>query len=154
MAIDGASGPLYYLVYAKGELKLYQIVLGAIQLVYVLMVYLLCMLGLDPVLVFSLNLVTAVIVYVARLLILERILDFPVRSYICQVVKPLFFPILLFTGMSVLNAIYLQVDSVMLNLSKILLTIIICALVGFYLYLNKDERHFIVSLAKSKFISK
>ena len=154
MAIDGASGPLYYLVYAKGELKLYQIVLGAIQLGYVLMVYLLCMLGLDPVLVFSLNLVTAVVVYVARLLILERILDFPVRSYIGQVVKPLLFPMLLFIGMSVLNAIYLQVDSVMLNLSKILVTVIICALVGFYLYLNKDERHFIVSLAKSKFISK
>ena len=154
MAIDGASGPLYYLVYAKGELKLYQIVLGAIQLVYVMMVYLLCLLGLDPVLVFSLNLVTAVVVYVARLMILERILDFPVRSYVCQVVKPLIFPILLFTGMSFLNAIYLQVDSVTLNLSKILLTVIICALVGFYLYLNKDERHFIVSLAKSKFISK
>ena len=154
MAIDGASGPLYYLVYAKGELKLYQIVLGAIQLAYALMVYLLCMLGLDPVLVFSLNLVTAVVVYVARLMILERILDFPVRSYICQVVKPLIFPILLFTGMSILNAIYLQVDSVTINLSKILVTVIICALVGFYLYLNKDERHFIVSLAKSKFISK
>lgn len=151
MAIDGASGPLYYLVYAKGELKLYQMVLGGIQLVYVVMVYLLCLLGMNPVIVLSLNLVTGVVIYVARLLILKRILTFPVRSYIQQVIRPLWLPILLFVGMILVNTVFLLVDSMMLNLCKIVLSVLLCALVGFCLYLNQDERRFVLSLVQSGF---
>ena len=150
-AIDGASGPLYYLVYAKGELKMYQIVLGVIQLIYVLLVYLFCRLGFDPVLVLSINVITAALMYIARILILKRIMDFPVKNYLVKVLVPLIIPILLFTGITILNGQVLQDGSIMVMVCKILITIIIVSLICYFVYLNNNERQFVLSMVKNKF---
>lgn len=150
MAIDGASGSLYYLVYAKGELKLYQIVLGAIQVAYVILVYLLCELGFTPIIVLSLNVITAIIIYVARLLILRRILEFPVKSFIQRVVVPLILPAILFLSITIVNTFYLQKVSLWLILEKVMVTAFFVALICFYVYLNKSERQFVYSLIQSK----
>lgn len=150
MAIDGASGALYYLVYAKGELKLYQIVLGMIQLSYVFMVYVMCKLGMDPVIVLSMNIVTAIAVYMARLIILKRILDFPIHPYMVNVIVPLFFPIVIFVSMSILFSQIMQEETVALIVGKLIITVLLSAIVSFYIYLNKKERAFVISLVNSK----
>lgn len=151
IAIDGAAGPLYYLVYANGELKEYQIVLGMIQIVYVLIVYILCKLGFNPVSVLCFNIVSAVALYIARLMILKRILEFPVHSFIQNVIYPLLFPIFLFVGICYVNSVIFQEYSLGILLGKFVITFIIVMLVSFYAYLNKNERTFVFSLIKSKY---
>ena len=150
-AIDGASGPLYYLVYAKGELKTYQIVLGVIQLIYVILVYLFCSLGFDPVYVLSINVITAALMYIARLLILKKIMDFPVKDYLVKVLVPLIIPVVLFTGITILNGHILQDGSIMVMISKILISIIIVSLICYFVYLNNNERQFVLSMVRNKF---
>jgi O-antigen/teichoic acid export membrane protein len=147
-AIDGAAGPLYYLVYAKGELKQYQLVLSIIQIMYVLAIYFLCLIGMTPAYVLSINVVTVSIMYAARLLLLKKILGFPVKDYIKMVLIPLIIPILIFGCVScILNKILLD-DTIVLVLMKILIMIAVVSIVGFYIYLNNDERLFVYSLVK------
>lgn len=150
-AVDGASGPLYYLVYAKGELKMYQITMGVIQLVYVLLVYLFCSLGLDPVYVLSINVITAALMYIARLLILKKIMDFPVKEYLLKVVVPLIIPVLLFTGLTILNGHIMKDGNITVMICKILISIIIVSLICYFGYLNNNERLFVLSMVKNKF---
>lgn len=148
--IDGASGPLYYLIYAKGELKLYQMVLGIIQLIYVVLVYLLCKLGMNPVYVLSINIVTAALMYIARLLILKKIMRFHVRDYIVKVLVPLVVPVLLFIGIIVTNNYTMKNDGVGIMFCKIMVTVIFVMLICFFVYLNKTERLFVLSFVKLK----
>lgn len=149
-AIDGASGPLYYLVYAKGELKMYQIVLGVIQIIYVLFVYVFCSLDFDPVYVLSINVITATLMYVARLLILKRIMNFPVKDYFVKVLVPLIIPVLLFTGIIIFNGHILQDGCIMVMISKILISIIVVSLICYFVYLNNSERQFVLSMVNNK----
>lgn len=150
-AIDGASGPLYYLVYAKGELKMYQIILGLIQVLYVVMVFVFCSLGMNPVYVLSLNILTAGLMYIARLAILKKIMDFPVKDYLIKVLVPLIIPVILFTCITILNGQILQDGSIMVMIIKILITIIIVSLVCYFVYLNNNERQFVLSMVKNRF---
>jgi O-antigen/teichoic acid export membrane protein len=148
MAIDGASGPLYYLVYAKGNLKMYQIVLGAIQIGYVVLVYCLCFIGVGPTYVLSLNVVTSVVIYVARLIILKRLMNFPIHTFSEKVIVPLCGPIMLFVIMGYANNLFCPGGSLLIIFTKIGMTIFIVSLVSFYYYLNKEERQFVYSLIK------
>ena len=150
-AIDGASGPLYYLVYAKGELKMYQIVLGVIQLIYVMFVYVFCSLDFDPVFVLSINVITAALMYIARLLILNKIMKFPIKDYFEKVLVPLIFPVLLFIGIIFLNGHILQEGCIMVMISKIIISIIVVSLICYFVYLNNNERQFVLSMVNNKF---
>lgn len=149
-AIDGASGPLYYLVYAKGELRMYQIVLGLIQVLYVIIVFVFCSLGMDPINVLSLNVITAGLIYLARLIILKKIMDFPIRDYLKKVLVPLVIPTFLFLGIIAINGRILQDGGIIEMLCKIMLSFLVVVLVCFYIYLNKSERQFVLSFVKAK----
>lgn len=150
IAIDGASGPLYYLVYAKGDLKMYQIVLGIIQVFYVFGVYFLCMLNVCPTYVLSLYVVTGIIIYVARLFILKNILNFPIKLFVNRVILPLSIPFLLFIIIGVANNLFFQNNSILIVLCKIALTFLLVLFISFSIYLKKDEREFVYSLIKSR----
>lgn len=151
MAIDGASGPLYYLVYAKGDLKMYQIVLGLIQIVYVILVYLLCMMGIGPTYVLCLNVLACIAMYIARLFVLRKIMEFPVREFVDRVVTPLFLPIIIFVVVGITVNHFISNDSLLLTIVKIFLTIVVVSLTSFFIYLKNEERQFVYSLVKSKF---
>lgn len=149
-AIDGASGPLYYLVYAKGELKLYQIVLGAIQIVYVSIVYALCKMGVSPTNVLLANVATAIALYIARLFVLKRTMIFPVRDFTKRVVRPLVLPLAFFAILVVIIGNCFTGEGFLTILFRIAVCFIAVAVIGFYLYLNKEERSFVYSLIKRK----
>ncbi len=148
MAIDGASGPLSYLVYAKGELRFYQIFLSAIQVLYFLSVWVLCKMGFPPTNILFLNVVTAVALYFARLIVLKKILEFPMNVFIKRVIKPLFIPIMLYNGIVYLNFEILQSESMLFDIFKIISTIILALMISFFIYLNHTERTFVYSILK------
>ena len=154
LAIDGSSGPLYLLVYAKGELKWYQIVLGAIQLVYVLMVYVCCLLGFDPVSVLAMNIITGITLYIVRLLLLKSIMDFPVKEYIRSVLYPLAIPLLLCIGLIISGNKMLMALSFFETLSSLVVSFIIVLAISFWGYLKKEERRYVYSLVLNKLKSR
>lgn len=149
MAIDGASGPLSFLVYAEGELKYYQIALSLIQIGYVLLVYLLCSMGFDPVYVLAMNVVTAFALYLARLIILKRIMAFPVMRFLKSVIFPLYLPLLAIVFLLLVNDFYLSSGEIVIVLLKAIIIMIIICVVSFFGYLNKNERNFVMSLIKN-----
>lgn len=146
MAIDGASGPLSFLVYAKGELKLYQILLSLIQAVYVFLVYILCRLGVGPVHVLAMNVVTAAILYLARLVILKRIMAFPVMKFVKSVIAPLYIPFIVIFVLLFINGFYLSNGTLVSVLLKVIIIMVLVCAVCFWGYLNKNERQFVMSL--------
>lgn len=150
LSIDGSSGPLYLLVYAKGELKWYQIVLGAIQVVYVLIVCICCVLGLDPVSVLTMNVITGFLLYIARLLLLKSIMCFPVKEYIKSVLYPLVIPLLLCIGLIVFGNKMLMMLSIFETLLSIAVSFAIVLAISFWGYLKKEERKYVYSLVLTK----
>ena len=149
-SIDGISGPLYLLVYAKGDLKFYQIVLSVIQLFYVLLVYILCSVGFNPEVVLSLYVVSSVIVYIARLLILRRIMDFPIYRFVKTVILPLLSPLIAFVIIIIYGLSCSTDDSLTLLFVRIVIMILLVSTILIAFYLNKDERQFITSIIKNK----
>ena len=78
-------------------------------------------------------------------------MDFPVKNCLVKVLVPLIIPILLFTGITILNGQVLQDGSIMVMVCKILITIIIVSLICYFVYLNNNERQFVLSMVKNKF---
>lgn len=148
-SIDGVSGPLYLLVYAKGDLKNYQIVLSAIQLIYVLTVLILCSLGLYPEVVLSFYIVSAMVVYAARLFILKRIMHFPVYRFIREVIFPLIIPLIFLGGMVLYGISYCSTEKLVLVVARIILMIVFVTAILYTVYLTKDERYFVSSFFKT-----
>lgn len=150
LAIDGSSAPLSLLVYAKGDLKLYQILLSSIQLVYVFLVYVFCMIGMNPVKVLVVNLIAGVLLYATRLVLLKHIMQFPIRPYIKKVLRPLIVPSFLFVGIIVVcNKLGVEIGIIGLVI-KLSLSFLLVILVSYFVYLNKEERCFVVNLLRKK----
>lgn len=149
-AIDSMSAPLYFLVYAKGDLKLYQIALSVIQLFYVLIVYLLCGLGYNPIVALSINVVSATLMYFARLIILKKLMNFPVLDFSKRVIFPLIVPLLFLLILCIVNKT-IQFDfTLLLTISKIVVFVLFVIIICFYLYLDKQERSFVQTLIKKR----
>lgn len=148
MGIDGASGPLYLLVYAKGDLKIYQIILGIIQLIYILIVCILCSVGLDPIMALSANVLCVLTIYVSRLLILRKIVNFPIIQYVNEVISPLVIPLLLIIPFVILNNYWNNNMTLFSIITKIVLSLFFVTVIGFVGYLRKDERQYLYLLLK------
>lgn len=148
-AIDGVSGPLFMLVYAKGDVKLYQIVLSAIQLLYIVLVYVLCSLGFNPVFVLSMIVISAALLYIARLCVLKRIMNFPVFKFSRKVITPFSILFVMFVGIIFINTT-IELKSVFEVISSVFVLFAISTLGCYYLYLDESERKFIISLVKKQ----
>lgn len=150
VAIEGLAAPLYILVYAEGNVKLYQIVLSIIQLVYISIVYFLCCCGLTPTMVYSINIVCYLAMYFARFLILKKIMNFNIWNYIIEIYKPLVLPLI------ILAVIFLVVTRIELPITIIntLLKTSICAVISVttmgVLYFSKEEKMYLFNIIKSK----
>lgn len=154
ISIDGSAGPLYLLVYAKGDVKIYQIILSSIQLLYVAVVLMLCYCGLSPEIILTANIVNVILLYLGRIYILKTKMDFPVMRYVRNVVTPLFIPISLFVVMAWALRFMLPGESVVETLMKTGLSVLIVIAVCFMLYLTQSERQFVVSAVREKVLGR
>lgn len=150
LAIDGSSGPLYFLVYAKGDVKWYQIVLSVIQLVYVIIVFICCVGGFNPVSVLSMNIITGLLLYVARLIFLRNLMHFPVERYAHYVLSPLIIPILLCIGLILIAHEVFVAPSIFGLCLNIAFSFAITFVISFFAYLNVEERKYVYFLVLSK----
>lgn len=146
MLIDGCAGALYILVYAKGDVKVYQLWLTFIQVLYFGLVFLLCQIGFNPVVAITFNILSYSLMFCVRLYILKSKMSFPVMLYIKNVILPLLLPLVLLTllyiGTNILTQIY---PIVRLPIHFVCA----CAVIG-CLYLSKNERNMAYSMIKQR----
>lgn len=153
LSIDWSAGPLYILIYAKGDIKLYQLLLSTIQLSYVVLVVLLCYLGLAPDVVLSASIVNAVLLYLGRFYILRLKFNFPINRYFKYVLRPLILPLGLFVIMTILiNITPFYYNNIIWigTFIRIILFVLLVVWISFRFYLNKEEKAFVLSIINNK----
>ena len=147
--IDGAACPLYVLVYAKGDVKFYQIVLSVINILFIGAVYTACKLGGEFTHVYPLYIICSLALYFSRLYILKRIMNFDVTLYIKKIILPLLPIIIVVVAYGYLT--YRVLDNDVLNLLiKAFIDVLIALGLTYFAYLNKEERAFIKGFIISK----
>ena len=149
-ALDGCSSPLYILVYANGKIKEYQMLLSVIQLVYVVIVYVLCAYGISPVLVLSLNVINGLLLFVGRLYVLKQMMNFPIKLYFTRVFVPAIVPLLLLGLLGLLINHGLSGFDLKTLIIRLFFSCVIVLMVLYFMYMNYRERQFILKTIKSK----
>lgn len=149
MLIDGCAGALYILVYAKGDVKLYQLWLTSIQMLYFGFVLILCQMGFSPVVSISFNILSYSLMFAARLYILKAKMSFPVMLYMKNVILPILFPyavlVLVYVGINITN---------ICPLIRLLVHFFsACIVVGCF-YISKNEREMAYSIIKQKVLNR
>ena len=150
-AIEGCAGPLYILVYAKGDVKKYQIWLTAVQVVYVVVTYIMCKMGYSPVVVFSLTVISYIVAYFVRLYLLKSIMQFPVLKYLKTIFLPLLLPVICLVAIQLLMSRFIHLDSIIWDTAvKVLLCLLLSAGIMYWLYFTKEERLYALGLIKKR----
>ncbi|SIO10327.1 lipopolysaccharide biosynthesis protein [Fibrobacter sp. UWB11] len=147
--IESMSYPIGTALNATGRIKVYQIVVGTIQIMNFPFSYVALCYGAPAYIVMVLSIIISIGAFVARLLILKRNMSFSVSSYLKSVVLFSFI-------MLVITSIIPCIENYVLSNSfgRLVLTILSSSLiiVLFFLFkgLNKQERKVLLSSIKQK----
>lgn len=149
-AIDIISSPLYILLYAKGEVKMYSIVLSIIQLAYILFFYLSCRIWNNPVYSLSFNVLCAVMLHIGRLIMIRKVMKFDILKYCKDTVIPFVLPCSIALIFQLIISKILIYEALPFLLIKILFLEIVLIASFLLLYLKKEERIYIISFLVNK----
>lgn len=147
---DLISSPLYILVYAKGDVKQYSIILSVIQIVYVVALFFACKLGANPTEALSLNILCAIALHIGRLVMLKRLMKFSVLKYSIDTIAPIVLPLIIMSIISYFLTSFSINSLIGTLIIKLSITELFLCLIMYFFYLNKQERHYITSLIKMK----
>lgn len=140
--LDAVANPLMISAAATGKVKVYQSVVGGIQLTIVPIAYVVLKMGGNPNSAFIVHLCVCVVAFVVRFIIIRRLIHLPVINYLTDV----FLKCLLVTAISVILpiALYILLPASMLNMVIILIVSMISVItVSYYVGLSSNERRFI-----------
>jgi O-antigen/teichoic acid export membrane protein len=150
-AIEGCAGPLYILVYAKGDVVKYQISLAIVQILYIAITYILCKMGYSPVVVYSLTVVSYVVAYFVRLYLLRNIMDFPVFKYLKLVFMPLLVPLICLISFQALINLFVNFDSLIwTTIVRVLSEVLFSAAIMYFVYFTKEEKRYALNMIRKK----
>lgn len=147
--IDCVSGPLMTAVQATGKIRLYQTVVGSLQLLILPISYIYLKLGYSPEVTLYVNIVISIIALLFRILFLRKLLDFPALRFLNEVALKNLVVALLAISLPLfikykMEPSYLRLFSV--AAASILWSGAIIYIVG----LNKLEKEFISRVIKRK----
>lgn len=148
MMIDATANPLMTAAAATGEVRKYQSIIGGILLSIVPISYLVLKCGGAPWSVFIVHLAVCVIAYVSRLFIIRPLIQLRIREFINHVVLRL----LLIAVVSFVPVFLLQSvlpSSLSSSLVVLLASFLLSTCLSYFFGLDRQERHFIQSKAKS-----
>lgn len=142
--VDSLANPLILAAKATGRIKVYQSVLGSLQLLIVPLGYVALKSGLPPESVFIVHLVTALIGQMLRVWLIRDMIQLPLRDYFDRVVYRcglvlLLSPVLPCITYSVLNESLYRFGTVLLVSGISILTL------AYLLALDKAEKLFLVN---------
>lgn len=147
---DAFQYPLWQAVYATGNIKVHQIMVGSLKLLVIPISFLILAIGGDDTYaLLSWSLINGVCAF-ARTIYLKKLIDFDVKRYIGDVVLRIF--LLTFIVVPSTQILYIYNG---LNFRSFLATsiwsVILTSLITYYIVLNKGEKKLLNGLILSKF---
>ena len=136
---ESLSGPLMTSMYATGEVKYYQIVVGGLQLLNLPLAYVCLFYGLPPESVFVVSIILSLVCLIARLQMLNPLINIPRLLFIKEVCLKTF----LVTIVSIILAIFvskLLEDSFLSFVVEVIVCLMVSSVSILYLGCYKEER--------------
>lgn len=145
--IDSVANPLMTSAAATGRVKVYQSVLGGIQLLIVPVAYVVLKMGGNPNSVFIVHICICIIAFVVRVMIVRKMIDLPVAKYFMEVcVRG---GVVLAASAVLPVALFLFLPDTLLCVVVITLMSLACVSVcSYFIGLTINERRFVMEKAK------
>jgi hypothetical protein len=124
---------------APGKMKIYEFPLGCIQIAIFVVSWLVLMMGGAAYMVFVVAIVANLVMFIIRLLIVRTMIGLSIRSFFCQVIKPVLMVALLSTLFSFIIHWILPEGLIFVCLS-VLASMIISCVSMYFVGLEKLER--------------
>jgi len=147
--IESISFPLMTLAQATGKIKLYQSVVGGIQLLNFPVCWIILQLGYPAWTVQVIGIIITCIAMISRLFILKKLMTFLIIDFLKVVVFPSLC-ITIITSAFGLLIFQFSPSNFCFMLINILLDVILVALACYFLGLNKNEKQYVLSIIRSK----
>lgn len=151
--IDSISYPLMSAALASGNIKLYQTVVGGIQLLNLPAAWLAVSMGAPAWSVFAAAIILTVVSFAARLIILSGLMDFSALDFIKNTVFPILAAVCI-TIWPPFCITHLMEESFLRVILTTVVSIICSAAVFWFAAANKKERAFIINFIKKRGILK
>ena len=150
-AIEGCAGPLYILVYAKGDVVKYQISLAIVQISYIILTYILCRMDYSPVVVYSLTVVSYAVAYFVRLFLLRSIMEFPIIRYLKLVFMPLLVPLIcLLLFKALINWLIIFDSLIWTTIVRVVLEALFSVAIMYFIYFTNEEKRYALDMIKKR----
>ena len=147
--IDTISYPLMAAAQATGKIKLYQSVVGGVLLLNAPIAFVVLTFGAAPYSVFIVSISITFIAFIVRLFILKRLIDFSFWQFIGKVFLPVVFCALI--SFVIPYFVRNMMNSSFIRLCVTVVVSVICVTsFGYFVALSKNEKQWIVEIAKSK----
>ena len=140
---EAISVPLQYVNQASGKVKVYQLVIGGIQMLNFPLSYLLLWLNFSPVSVFVLAVLISLICLVARLLILHKEVELRIFTFCNDVLLKIIIVSIFGTIIPFTLFYFWNPTLVLSRITLMLITFASACLASYYLGCQKSERDFI-----------
>ena len=137
--INSISLPLTTAARAPGKVKVYELVLGAIQLLIFITAWLILKLGYEAYSVFVVAILANVIMFFARLIIVKHLIGLSINLFVNQVVMPS----VVISAVSLLPSfaiLYLLPEGIWYSIFVIIMSMLLASIAMYFIGLNKDWR--------------
>lgn len=145
--IDAISGPLWTAAQASGKIKTYMLIIATMIFTNVPAAYIILYLGLSPVWLMVYKVGMNILIHFTRIGYLHWLIQFPSFTYLWKVMLP----IALYVGIAVPLPVVLSrfTNTMYQEILLLVFTICECIVIGFFIMMNKTERHFILNKVHS-----
>lgn len=146
--LESLSNPLRTVVQATGNVKVYQSIVGGLQIMNLPISYIFLKNRFQPEIVFIVAIIISCICLIARLIILRNLMQFDIKRFSKSVLAPVTLVSVLSFGVTIPFSIYL-VNSFMGSLWSILISVVSVGVFVFFIGLNRNEKNIIIIVLKN-----
>lgn len=147
--IDSMSNPLMTVAHATGKIKMYQFVVGMMNILILPISYISLKLGAGPISVFLISLCMSVLCFGARLVVVKKLVDFPVFNYVLHALVPCMFVVVISSIPPIITHLYLPHSFSFVFVTGVV-SVIATSICIYTIGLNVAERQFVYKTIKKR----
>tara|TARA_B110000240_G_scaffold174071_1_gene200270 strand:+ start:3014 stop:4501 length:1488 start_codon:yes stop_codon:yes gene_type:complete len=145
--LESLSNPLRTVAQATGNVKIYQSIVGGLQIMNLPISYIFLKNGFQPEVTFIIAIIISLICLFARLMILRNLVQFDIKRFSKSVLAPITLVSVLSFGVTIPSSLYI-INSTMGSLLSILICIVSVGVFVFFIGLNRNEKNVIIRVLK------
>lgn len=147
--IDSMSHPLMTTAHATGRIKIYQFVVGMMNILILPFAYVALRFGCGPVSVFLISLAMSVLCFAARLLVVRMLVHFPIKKYVLKSLLPCFFVAILSFLPPLISHLTLP-NGILSIIITVILSVLSTFVCIFFIGLDCNEKKFVLKTINAK----